>query len=900
MKKFLSALLAVVMVVAMLPAGIAFAADGDNADIVFDFATAAKSVSDDLLQASQFSYYFSDATHGDAIKSYMPSGISLSAIGAPGSIIAWQARAGNFGLRYLNHRTNWESYVCGSKSETATDSTHNRFAFDITIDEDQAGWYRPVVDFSVKVNGELFSIYIISGTEVKYLGERDATYVTGEEMNPVYLGKGTHTLLLGCRYPRLKTDGSYDTNSSHTYIKQITLKAVNETPVIVNSSVVAPKTLVAGEKGTVDGSTLAVSDDVGTFDFAIYAADAATGKSLGASTVDYMDVTSSDPYIAAVTKVDAVTHTVSAISAGTVTLTVTPVVGGVKQTAMATTKTLNVTGDILIDAGELPHATYANIMAAEGHPTYWKADATNGQSWGWNKSATSTMGIETAVNANWDADSTKSRRVALDVTVPEDGWYLPSYKADAEDPLKASVYSVVDGSSFYLGDLDLTGTVHKTGTPVVFNPVYLKSGDFANKFYFNFREGTNGANFYFNEFKLTKLNAAPTATELKTNIPVLSIGEEVALTAKVELSTGKNLNFENAMATSNGGKDINPASFKDYMTITSDNASVVKVSGVSASEFMNAQNYKYTLTALKSGTANITFTPYVAGVAQTPIVKTVTVAHPNAEITDKDVSIALTAIVDGVVSPDAKLLLSESTVTAGIINSVTIGSTVTLKAKDSETLKFLYWYNGNSGRMISDAATYTFTAGTNTPIFAKYADVNEELTEYFSTAGQLMEKDKGTFDAEPNRKLGDYYKLFKDKTAGVASTLVNETSDAANFVCWKKNNEIVSYDSTYSFWTWADVTDAVEVTEGEKSDVPAVVLFENAGAYMLELVNFEGKTIIEKGILFGGNLTVSSCEEKAVALEDTKQFTASPKNATTARAYVIYRDGATIRVAYSK
>jgi len=70
---------------------------------------------------------------------------------------------------------------------------------------------------------------------------------------------------------------------------------------------------------------------------------------------------------------------------------------------------------------------------------------------------------------------------------------------------------------------------------------------------------------------------------------------------------------------------------------------------------------------------------------------------------------------------------------------------------------------------------------------------------------------------------------------------------------------------------------------------------------MLELVNFDGVEIIEKGILFAetGVPTVDSCYAKAVAVENTKQFAANSEYGN-ARAYVIYRDGASVKVAYSK
>ena len=70
---------------------------------------------------------------------------------------------------------------------------------------------------------------------------------------------------------------------------------------------------------------------------------------------------------------------------------------------------------------------------------------------------------------------------------------------------------------------------------------------------------------------------------------------------------------------------------------------------------------------------------------------------------------------------------------------------------------------------------------------------------------------------------------------------------------------------------------------------------------MLELVNCDGVEIIEKGILFAqsGTPTVDACYAKVVANEETNQFVASSEYGN-ARAYIIYKDGTSIKVAYSK
>ena len=125
---------------------------------------------------------------------------------------------------------------------------------------------------------------------------------------------------------------------------------------------------------------------------------------------------------------------------------------------------------------------------------------------------------------------------------------------------------------------------------------------------------------------------------------------------------------------------------------------------------------------------------------------------------------------------------------------------------------------------------------------------------------------------------------------------VNKTTDA--FVAWKKNGNVVSYDDVYTFYMWDALEALVESTEGEKSDFPAVALFKNGDKYMLELVNCENVEIVEKGILFDG--TIDSCQKKFVSRTELSQFTITEDTYTNAKAYVIYRDGKDLRVAYSE
>jgi len=329
----------------------------------------------------------------------------------------------------------------------------------------------------------------------------------------------------------------------------------------------------------------------------------------------------------------------------------------------------------------------------------------------------------------------------------------------------------------------------------------------------------------------------------------------------------------------------------DYMLVESSNPAVATVTRAGAD--------KWTLTPVKGGETTITVTPYYNGVAYTALkqTKTVYVTYPNESLSG-----AANFIVKGIVgndASDATDLITSEDVAIGTVASANIGTNVTLTATSTAGLKFLYWYDGNSKRMLSDEETYSFRVGTKGAIYARYAKADEKLVEYFSAAGQLIDESEGSFNAEADAKAGSYYELYKDATAGTSYEATTVTSEDANFVCWTKDGKVVSYDASYTYVPWTGDEDVVAETEGEKSDVPAVVLFTNGNAHMLELVNFEGVEIVEKGILFGnGSPNVNNFGAKAVALENTKQFVAT-SDATDARAYVIYRDGGSYRVAYS-
>ena len=494
--------------------------------------------------------------------------------------------------------------------------------------------------------------------------------------------------------------------------------------------------------------------------------------------------------------------------------------------------------------------------------------------------------------SDWQTYNALRNRVALDIEISEGqaGWYRPNIEFDSgytNTALQYSVYMISGEKITYLGE-------HApSSNGLDMNPINLPAGKHT------LLMGLHGTirdyhAMWIDSITLKKLDSAPTMSTFTANIPT-SVAYNATADITVESATmsdgGKLAYAKYGADTTGASTGLDATSSADYIKVESSNPAVATVTRVEAG--------KWTLTPVRDGETTITVTPYFNGVAQAPVqTKTVLVTYPN-----ESVNYNPNFIVDAVVgaegeSAEARALVTSDDIAIGEIASAALGTTVTLKAGSNDTYKFLYWYNGNSKTILSDAEEYSFTVGTKAAIYAKYALADGELKEYATAAGQLTDSLSGE---TKEKKVGSYYTLIYKEVIGAASELVEKTATATDFVAWTKDGQVVSYDEEYSYYPWTGSEVVEEATTGEKSDVPAVVLFENGDAYMLELVNFDGVEIVEKGILFAGSgvPTVRSFGAKAVSITDKVQFTASSDDADVARAYVIYKDGGSYRVAYS-
>ena len=272
--------------------------------------------------------------------------------------------------------------------------------------------------------------------------------------------------------------------------------------------------------------------------------------------------------------------------------------------------------------------------------------------------------------------------------------------------------------------------------------------------------------------------------------------------------------------------------------------------------------------------------------------------------------------------------------TAGNVANVAFGEKITLTANNNGDYTFLYWINNSSKMYISEEPTYTFDATSNLAISAVYTKAGNTRYDYFSDMGERISSGSGTaptapaiptkigydvsavtWESKKEHKVADYEAYAPDYSGEVAQTFTvngegnysfndpaEVSSDASNFSYWEKNDKIVSYNKTYSFFVWGNETVTAvcngALTAAEKK--PAVVLFSNGSDHMLELVGFDGIEIVEKGILFAedGKPTISSNFGKAKSTTSNNQFAVTADYAV-ARAYVVYKDDANLKVVYS-
>ncbi|MBQ2841238.1 MAG: Ig domain-containing protein [Oscillospiraceae bacterium] len=150
--------------------------------------------------------------------------------------------------------------------------------------------------------------------------------------------------------------------------------------------------------------------------------------------------------------------------------------------------------------------------------------------------------------------------------------------------------------------------------------------------------------------------------------------------------------------------------------------------------------------------------------------------------------------------------------------------------------------------------------------------------------------------------VGTMAEPFFEKTDCVYDELVPLKQDEAG--TWLRNGKVVAYGKEYNYRVWGDAEISYISGTAGKRPVAYLEYSELHDACMVEY-DAAGKPIIEAGILFSssGTPTVDGAMQKFTSQRSTSrgQFTAKPTvdTYTVARGYIVYDNNGTYEVAYS-
>lgn len=902
MKKILSLILAIAMIMTLVPSVFADTTETTKpADVVYDFTSLEKGWKQE------------NGTEGKNF-AFNTSGQSGWKVDDPAN--------GNYLKLAVNN--DWEEKQTASR----------KAGIDITVTED--GWYTPSFTGGLTIQGMKASIYI--GTT--YLGDYDFTTddestsnvkcIIGSEkrLNAVYLTAGTHTVWFCFRA---------GTNGGYPFFINFKLYGLSEEPTITGVNSEVPTEVL--NIGNVKNLTAQVIDSNGdAVSYADYTIGSLAVKT-GANTTNRLEVTSDNEDIVKVTSYakgglcnsENTTYSIEAVGGGVANLVFTPYIDGVAQTSY--TKSVSVSGPIVVDFSK-------STDKGASTPGYKINEGTGTAAANWRKAGnymrvTTTKPDATLSNV-WPTVYNRSTKATFDINVPVAGFYSIKFLGGLSTV--SALGSMYENGS-YVGEYDFrtedtTTNADKAvdGTEKTLNTVYLNEG--SNTFYIAIHGLTPNVQplTFIRKITLTPVDSLAGKTTIavgsvsSTDIPTtMTVGNTADATASVMMEDGSTRSFAAWAA------DLPMQDTVDSVTVRSSAPDIISVESYEDDALGASDKTTFTLKANKAGSADITVTAKVGSSTKTATY-TVTASedNPNDVTTNPNVSVYIVAE-----NADSSLIsVTQGGVTAGDVGGeVARGTTISATATSNEKYEFLYWMD-NAKRYIQDDATYTFTAGTNTAVWAVYADKtdNLKLFDYFTDYGTRVYSTEAENEASvtaPALEMTGYtggawkksidnaeYVTFTPDWENATKTAVSVTLDGdayktgsygdevtvektlSGFVSWMKNGKLVSYNDKYTFFAWNGTEALVQSAEGEKSTFPGVVLFKDGSKYMLELVNCEDVEIVEKGILFDG--TIDSCQKKFVSRTDLSQFTIIEDTYTVAKAYVIYRDGADLRVAYSE
>ncbi|MBQ2743783.1 MAG: hypothetical protein IJF32_13405 [Oscillospiraceae bacterium] len=337
----------------------------------------------------------------------------------------------------------------------------------------------------------------------------------------------------------------------------------------------------------------------------------------------------------------------------------------------------------------------------------------------------------------------------------------------------------------------------------------------------------------------------------------------------------------------------------DYSPVNSDDAGVAKDPVVyEGLELKKGDNIILFIVTGKGANASIGGnTDYYT----TPCSLTLTLTE-KASAADKELTDAFTPdetvdVTDSYVAPSVGGLT-----TGGAINPIANGDgTYEITAPETKNgAKFLYWAKGltTNKKIISFSnviENYVPEEDGRNLLIAVYEDEVSGNAEYYNANGQLIpgatQETKVTMAGygtsngwdsygDTNIYVAHYDLEEPEKNINIAVTggsgtgiyaygdTVTCTADSTeNFKCWKKNGEIVSCDTTYTFKAWEGCT--IEALNEEAtyngSTMKIVIDDFSVGAdigVMAEFIGFAGD-VVEKGIMF---TATGETEAKKIAM----------------------------------
>ncbi|MBQ2743037.1 MAG: Ig-like domain-containing protein [Oscillospiraceae bacterium] len=364
--------------------------------------------------------------------------------------------------------------------------------------------------------------------------------------------------------------------------------------------------------------------------------------------------------------------------------------------------------------------------------------------------------------------------------------------------------------------------------------------------------------------------------------------------------------------------DGNPAGEAATISaVTSSNEGVVKLEGNTA-------------TAVGAGKATLSATVTYGGETEN-ITREVTVIDKPAGQT---VSFAADGVSSVYVNNEEKAYTDLS------LLSLNRGDTVKVVADTSDTTKtFRGWVRGSadSGRLVSNIPEYEFVAMTHTMLSAVYSDdttAGDDVVEYYGwnkhyittlpataeapaapelTGYEFAEWVLGQSDDNIARKVAQYtaetttYNV--SVPAGVSMFVeggkyiydAKVTCTSSENVYWYRDDKLVDYGTSYSFYLW----DTTSITTKPTGNNGAKIMLDKSksNSYMIEYDKGTAD-VVEVGIIFGNNanITIDNCEEKMNSQRNDfthGQFSATADEYTTGRGYLIYNDNGTYRVIYA-